>query len=409
VEPNVAIVPCLHSRAVYSPSVMDNDRAILKAWREKAPQNRLFVYQYYLFPNYSAVLGKFHCFPGFFAHGIAENFKLYHQYGARGSFYEGLGQDVEMYVSCKLMDDATRDIDTLLDEYFTGMYGAAAQPMKDFYLLVERTYSDPANYPEGESAQTPEIAWDRLGTEERMAQLGAFMAQAHAAAQTEQEKARVALFDKQVWEYMTTGRQQYVERKSAKIPSVTVPKIAEVGGDPAKVDWEQAPRLTGWSMPEGGEVPRKLEGRLAHDGKFLYMQLTELVDPKTLITDMVSVWSGDDWELFFARERVKPYRQVGLGPGGNFSALAHGEVAGQPMAPWDSGITVISDTSAPDRWTVHVVFPLDKLLPGGVRSGDKVYFNANRIWWAGGRGHQMTWSPLAAVHQLDRFGELILE
>jgi len=45
-----------------------------------------------------------------------------------------------------------------------------------------------------------------------MEQLGWLMEQARAAAKTDIEKQRVALFDKGVWQYMQAGRKAYLER-----------------------------------------------------------------------------------------------------------------------------------------------------------------------------------------------------
>ncbi|MDD5705756.1 MAG: DUF4838 domain-containing protein [Kiritimatiellae bacterium] len=408
-EHNLAHSFCLHVRAVYSREIQENDRVILKTWHEAAASNRSIVYLYYLFPVYSAKLGHFNCFPGFFAHSVDTWFKLFHQYGFRGAFFEGLGHDVEVYVTCKLMDDPTQKIDTLLDDYFTGLYGAAAAPMKDFYLEVERIFADPANYPDANGAQTAEVAWDRLGTEARMASLARHMEAARAVARTDSEKARVALFDKQIWEYMTVGRQRYLERKRTAIPSVKASRVPNAGGDTAKVDWSKAPAIREWSQVEGGAADRKLEARLAHDDGFLYMQLVEQVDPKTLKIDSISVWSGDDWELLFSRQRAKPYRQLGLGPYGLSEGVAQGEVDGRPQSAWDSGAVVRSDVSTGDRWTTWVALPLAKLLPGGLKPGDTFHMNVIRLWWASGRARQIAWVPLAGVNQVDRLGEVTLE
>jgi hypothetical protein len=56
---------------------------------------------------------------------------------------------------------------------------------------------------------TEEIAWGLLGTSERLAELGRLMEQAKAAAQTDLEQRRVALFETGVWQYMLAGKQAY--------------------------------------------------------------------------------------------------------------------------------------------------------------------------------------------------------
>jgi hypothetical protein len=60
------------------------------------------------------------------------------------------------------------------------------------------------------------VAWTCLGTPSRMGQLGWLMAQAHAAARTDLEKQRVALFDKGIWQYMLAGQKAYLERSGKR-------------------------------------------------------------------------------------------------------------------------------------------------------------------------------------------------
>ena len=50
-----------------------------------------------------------------------------------------------------------------------------------------------------------------------------------------------------------------------------------------------------------------------------------------------------------------------------------------------------------------------KLLPGGVKPGEKFYGNFIRLWRDGGPARQVTWSPRSGVHEVDRLGEVILE
>jgi len=123
-----------------------------------------------------------------------------------------LMDQVEFYVTLKMADQPELDGNQLIDEFFTRYYGAAAGPMKDQYLAIEETFSNPKNYPieiqcsDAHQHQTKELAWGSLGTKQRMARFGQLMAQAKAAARTPQEKERVALFEQGQWEYMRKGQ-----------------------------------------------------------------------------------------------------------------------------------------------------------------------------------------------------------
>jgi hypothetical protein len=220
-EPNVWITLCLFPRHTFSSVNQENDAAILNAWVGESKERTKLLWLYYCYPTFPAVAQQWRCFPGFFAHSIAGKIQEYRQAGIYGIFCEPaylahgqrspLMDQLEFYVTWKLADDPSLDGNALIDEFFDRYYGSAAGPMKAFYELVEKTYADPANYPPNYTDhQTEAIAWNSLGTEPRMAQLGRLMDQARAAAKTDIEKQRVALFDKGIWKYMQAGRNAYL-------------------------------------------------------------------------------------------------------------------------------------------------------------------------------------------------------
>ena len=151
-------------------------------------------------------------------HTAARQIKMYHEDGVKGLFLCGIGEQIDYYVTMKLLDDPDLEVDDILNEFFTRYYGAAAEPMKHLHLRIEEIYSDPNNYPEEvrteerQFHQNEEIAWKYLGTEERMAELGELMEEAKSLASTDIEKKRVGLFQRGVWDYMIIGRKKYLEK-----------------------------------------------------------------------------------------------------------------------------------------------------------------------------------------------------
>ncbi len=404
-EPNIAVQLCLHARNIYDPAVQANDVKFFNSWVTKEQDRPIYLWLYYCFPAEIAHRGGWHCFPGFFAHGAARWFQRFGSRGVRGAFFNGWGQQVDAYVTLKLLDEPTRDVDAILDDYFGGYYGAAAEPMKALYMAIEETYSNPTNYPEGFSGhQRKTIAWEHLGTAERMERFGRLMQQAQDAAATEMEKRRVALFKRSVWDYMVEGRRQYFARAKAPRAKARVPRVANAAGDPTKVNWAKAAPLGTFHKKDPSQPDRGLAGRIAHDGAHLYLRLVEHVDPKTLHSDGI-VWASDDWEIFVGKARKRPYRQLGVNPAGTVEALAHGE----DDKTWDSGAKVVSDTSASDRWTTVLALPLAKLVPGGAKAGDRLFLNIVRVLAPSAGRHIYTWSPHSTVHEPDRFGEAVLE
>ena len=165
------------------------------------------------------------CFPGYYADTLAAEFSQFGDAFGAGITLCGDGQEIENYISFKLMDDPTQDVDTLLDNYFSAMYGPAATAMHNFYDLVEQTYADPTNYPSGLSISMDGINWGCLGTPDVMTQLQTYMTEAVAAVGTGNTYAtNVNLFNLGTWSYMLAGQQAYLASDPLTV-SVSSPAV----------------------------------------------------------------------------------------------------------------------------------------------------------------------------------------
>jgi len=418
--PNVVVQLCLHTRNWWCPSMEANDVKVLDDWRRQDGTRPLYLWLYYCFPALNAQSGDFAYFPGFFAHHVVGQMKRYHEARIQGLFMEHssefgqtmLMDQLEFYVTLKLADDPGLDGNTLIEEFFRGYYGVAGGPMAELYGRLEGTFWTPANYPDAirtspaHQHQTEDLAWGSLGTPERMATFAGLMAQAEAAARTPEEKARVAAFRTGIWEPMVAGQQRYEARllkRAEGTRSVRVPKAADAGGDPGRVDFATVPALPGWGSLGGEPTPRRLELRAVHDGRTLYLQFTEWTETARLGRGGM-VWDGDDWELFVAAERGSAYRQFCVAPDGRSVRLLHP----QDVAAWDLGEKVASDTAA-DRWTVRLALPLDRLLGTPLTSGSAFYANVYRA--SPGASNLLAWAPIFAsgFHHTDRLPQWILE
>jgi len=419
--PNVVVQLCLHTRNWWCPSMEVNDIKVLEDWRRQDPTRPLYLWLYYCFPALNARYGDFAYFPGFFAHTVVGQMERYRQAGICGIFMEHssecgqttLMDQLEFYVTLKLADDPTRDGNALIDEFFTRYYGSAATPMAALYRRIEDTFSNPANYPEairtspGHQHQTAELAWGSLGTPERLVEFAGLMAAAEGAAKTTEEKARVATFRRGIWEPMVEGRRRYEDRQRKQaeaIRSIRVPKVPDAGGDPSRVDFARVPGQPGWGTLAGEATKRRLELRVAHDGRSLYLQLSEWTATAKLTTGGM-VWDGDDWELFVAAARGAAYRQVCVAPSGACARQVYKEA----VAPWVLGETVSSDTRVPDRWTVRLALPLDRLLATPLASGSRFYANVYRA--SSGASDLLAWAPVFAsgFHETARLPQWNLE
>lgn len=317
--PNVLVQYCFAcQRLNFDRASYEHEIELLKQWRKEYPGRTLYLWLYYTFPVEVANNGSFHCFPGFFAHAIGEQFDLFQKYGFTGVFHCGYGQEVEAYVTYRLMDDPNLRVDALLDEYFTRLYGPAAGPMRKIYDTIEQTYGNPANYPdaiaqkkiEGHHHQTEEVAWGYLGNERRMAEMQKLMDAAATAAQTPAQKQRVELFRLGTWEYMVEGRKQYMEHAKGRyggqgaVLRVPFSSRGPLGGDPEQLKEAEALALTAWRSRIAEPTQRKLAARLINDGQCLYLQLEEQGGPQ----------EGDDakkyWDVFVAPRRDAPVSEL---------------------------------------------------------------------------------------------------
>jgi hypothetical protein len=417
-SPNVSVQLCFHARFPYAPKPMQNDWRILDEWLAESRERPKLLWMYYCFPALIATQQQFRCFPAFCPDTIMDNMRRYTQAGIRGLYFEPsymsgsphrnpLMDQLESWLTFKLADDPTLDGRKLKDEFFTRYYGAAAKPMRQAYELIERTFSDPSNYPERlRGHQTEECAWGYLGTEERMRELGRYMQLAEWAAQTDLEKRRVALFDEGIYQYMVKGRATYVAKaglRQSTLQNATCPRVPSAGGDPKRVAWDKAAKLTGWRELQGGETTREVLGRLAHDGQFLYLMLEEKLDTKKLVFHEDHVWDEDEWEIFLGDGRAQPYHQMGINARGVHADLIH-----QPggMEDWTSGARIVADISAPDRWVTYVALPLKTATPKGLEPGRTLYLNIVR---STDMTNALAWIPtFGGFHAADRFGEVRL-
>jgi Domain of unknown function (DUF4838) len=164
----------------------------------------------------AALIGRWKCFPHIMVHDTARSMRMFIRDGVRGIFECGEQDQLEQYVMAKVWDDPNANVDSLIDEFFRLYFGAAEEPMKKFYLRLEEIAFDRANYPppyhrrDGINWKT--VAWERLGTADRMEELGTLISQAEKLAGTETEKQRVALWRHALWDWMRQGHEQYLAK-----------------------------------------------------------------------------------------------------------------------------------------------------------------------------------------------------
>ena len=249
IEPNVAVCFCRTLMQGWHPALRDQHERALAAWLQVKPR-RLYLYEYYLFPQFL----RFNVFPGWAPHRTAELLRRMKQIGLRGAYNDiacvrvggrqwrdgkwlpyawanPVLDQVNFYVWFKYLDDQSREVDEILDEMYEGFYGLAGKHIKDFISLGERIYFDSSRY--GDLVhQDPKhvdrrMSWTMLCPPKTMARFGQIMAAAHAAAQTDIQKKRVQLFDDAVYQMIKTSAEQWFRENLPLTPENSQPLPAK--------------------------------------------------------------------------------------------------------------------------------------------------------------------------------------
>ena len=433
IEPNILVGPCLSARNWWCPPMKDNDLAFYNDWVKQVGGDRihcLWIYQ--CFPWLTANAANYRFFPGFHAHMMADAMKRFHRDGVRGILLCGVAEYIDGYLTFKLLDDADFDVEPAMDEFFRLYYGAAAQPMRRMYDLIEQRYSDPANYPPAvrdpasftdyETGaklfhQTEEMAWKYLGTADVMEKLGALMAQAKAAKLSEAERKHVETFEQTAYTHMIEGRKAWLikepqlkeveELKKQPALSAAVPRVdAPANGDPAKLDWSKAAALKLFRSTLGYSTDKAAAVSVAHDGEWLRLRLECACDTAALADG--GVFHGDRWEVFVAKDKsVLPYEQIAISAtGAQENRLHDGSVSGG--IPWQTTAKAIA-VKTPKTWTVYVSIPLKDFGVTGDLAGRTINFNVFRGYLD--NIDNLGWTPTFSrgFHDYSKMGELRLE
>ncbi|MBL7187309.1 MAG: hypothetical protein ISS70_13390 [Phycisphaerae bacterium] len=174
---------------------------------KKLPDGFKAMGNYFHHPMEPAMIGKWNCFPCFMPDVISREVRRYHKDGIRGVFLCGIGQQLDYYLYMQTAFDVNTDYREVVDEFFALYFGGASEPMKTFYYRISEI-----NRQQGLVGTSLERSWAKLGTPERMKELGAYIDEAVKLAKTDLEKKRVETWKMGVWEYMNAGYRQFYHR-----------------------------------------------------------------------------------------------------------------------------------------------------------------------------------------------------
>lgn len=169
-----------HAHSIDDPSCPANRRFLgyLKGWSTLTKHTG--IYEYY---------GHFFAFtPWPIVHSLRRDIPLFHQLGIERFISETqqnwANQGINFYVAAKLVDDPSRDVDALLDEYFARFYGKAGKPMRRYFDLWEKAM------PQTSAAGDHGYAWLSMFTPALIAEANGALVEAEGVAATGAEKFR---------------------------------------------------------------------------------------------------------------------------------------------------------------------------------------------------------------------------
>lgn len=126
-----------------------------RAWKEKLPEGhkQICVYEYYLHPREER---EFAFIPAYFPHSIAEDLRSLKgfSFGDYIEVYRVKDLDafgvnaLNLYVTTRLWWDASLDVDALIHEYCSDLYGPACEEMKTFIAYSEANWMNMLKSPE---------------------------------------------------------------------------------------------------------------------------------------------------------------------------------------------------------------------------------------------------------------------
>jgi len=213
---NIVLGYCFGTRPILSfDPKLNKEVANYKQWMEISKKKGWLecFWLYQCFPNQFGAMQGWLAWPGFHAHNLDKSMRMFIEDDVDGLFLCGIADFIDGWLTFKYMYNPDFDVDKELDEFFTRFYGPAAQPMKDFYLLVEKRFLDANNYPRSGYQAQEGITWSSLGTPPVMEELHGYILKARELAVEEPYRRRVDVFCVAVWDHMKEGSKQWLAKQ----------------------------------------------------------------------------------------------------------------------------------------------------------------------------------------------------
>lgn len=408
VEPNVAVMVAGNVVTSFTPVNQAYHIENVDLWQ--ARQQRVYVWEYY--QRYQAFSG-FRNFANIFPRRVAEGIGALHEAGIRGMFFEDSGgralvanpaeQMLNRYVTWQLLDDASRDVDEMLEEHYRLFYGPAASPMRAFVEGIEARWLDADNWadPMGRQARF----WEALCPPDVLAELRESIETALAMDLDDPYRTRVRMMHEAVYERMADAAHAYHSRTAPR-PRVGLPHAgSSQHSDGARDDpWEDAASLTLDRSDRGRATSAATQVRIVRDDQTLYVRYEcdgaaiEAAGDKAARADAAALREGASVELLLdPSRRFERFYHFIVAADGRWIERRVVEGSGDRGLDWSSDAEV-SVHRRDDGYDVELAIPLAAL-----QLADDA-LEAGRVWGANFARHgialdeevshvSVAWSP----------------
>ena len=149
-SPNLSLLMCQNRSTFYTPETREKQVALRNAWMAKLPSKDIYTWDYYLHnrPNCPT-----EGVPAYFPRLIADDLKslkgisrgelieVYRHKDPNDFKWDSMAvMHLNVYVTSRLWWDCNANLDAILEEYYTNMYGPAREPMKRYIEFCEANW-----------------------------------------------------------------------------------------------------------------------------------------------------------------------------------------------------------------------------------------------------------------------------
>lgn len=437
--PNVAITLCTN----YLPNVWQADAkqkylAELDGWAQKTAD--IYVWDYWYARRAAGVYGA----PSIFPHAMKEWFALergrvkgrvielcefYSDGRSSHDWADWMMDALNVYVAMRLMWNLDQDVDQIITEYMTDLYGPAAPQLAQFYAEMEAAWADAGTRGGPENTWDWSSCWLRTYSPEFVAKAMKLLRDAEKNTRGQEPyHARVA---KTLTGFLPfeASSQRYSAAADAPVKNaeVAVPACAAapvIDGNLDEAAWDKAVTLQGFTdMFNNPDLRSQTVMRLMHDKANLYIAMTAPLEKNETrqTTDAGSrdanVWDDESCEVFLVQDQ-KRYQFL-LGPRDVFADNYHPDLKtdfSMDMFKWNCAGVQYKTRMGERGWTAELAIPLASLelttptkdAPWKVNFCRNYYYRVPEtpLW----QWETSSWRPaFGSFHNVERYGAMWLE